>query len=104
MFECKRVPKHSLVPLAENLSHKMSKDFSASLIFSNIFYNLENVTYWQVCLTSFLFFLEQRKRSDHKQTTAMSSLKDIKLQPILFHCLRFFLKGQARTRQISSRE
>ena len=48
MFECKRVPKHSLVPLAESLSHKMS----------NIFYNLENVTYWQVFLTSFLFFLE----------------------------------------------
>ena len=26
--------------------------------------------------------------------TAMSSIKDIKLQPFLFHCLNFFLKTQ----------
>ena len=60
----KRVPKDSRVPLAESLSEKIN----------DIVYNVEDVTKWPIFLTSFLFFLEQPKRSGRKQTTSMSSL------------------------------
>ena len=60
----KRVPKDSRVPLAESLADKIN----------DIVYNVEDVTKWLIFLTSFLFFLEQPKRSGRKQTTSMSSL------------------------------
>ena len=41
---------------------------------------------WQVCLTSFLFFLKQTKRNGCKQTTAMSYIIKKLLERILFHC------------------
>ena len=34
----------------------------------------------------------------------MSSIKNKKLEPTLFHCLNLFLNCQARSRQISNRE
>ena len=60
----KRVPKDSRVPMAESLSDKIN----------DIVYNVEDVTKWPIFSTSFLFFLEQPKRSGRKQTTSMSSL------------------------------
>ena len=60
----KRVPKDSRVYLAESLTDKKN----------DIIYNVEDVTKWLIFLTSFLFFLEQPKRSGSKQTTSMSSL------------------------------
>ena len=60
----KRVAKDSRVPLAESLPDKIN----------DIAYNVEDVTKWLTFLTSFLFFLEQPKRSGRKQTTSMSSL------------------------------
>ena len=52
----KRVPKDSLVPIAESLSDKIN----------DIVYNVEYVTKWIIFLTSFLFFLEQPKRNGRK--------------------------------------
>ena len=66
----KRVPKNSRVPLAESLSDKIN----------DIVYNVEDVTKWLIFLTSFLFFLEQPKRSGRKQTKSMSSLINKKIR------------------------
>ena len=66
----KRVPKDSRVLLAESLSDKIN----------DIVYNVEDVTKWLFFLTSFLFFLEQPKRSGRKQTTSMSSLINKKIR------------------------
>ena len=66
----KRVPKNSRVPLAESLSDKINE----------IIYNVEEGTKWLFFLTSFLFFLEQPKRSGRKQTTSMSSLMNKKIR------------------------
>ena len=66
----KRAPKDSRVPLAESLSDKIN----------DIVYNVEDVTKWLIFLTSFLFFLEQPKRSGRKQTTSMSSLINKKIR------------------------
>ena len=43
-------------------------------------YNVEDATKWLIFLTSFLFFLEQPKRSGRKQTTSMSSLINKKIR------------------------
>ena len=48
----KRVPKDSRVPLAESLSDKMN----------NKLYNTENVIFWLVFLTNFLFFFPNNPR------------------------------------------
>ena len=56
--------KTRVFPLAESLSDKIN----------DIVYNVADVTKWLIFLTSFLFFLEQPKRSGRKQTTSMSSL------------------------------
>ena len=66
----KRVPKDSRVPLAESLLDKIN----------GIVYNVEDVTKWLIFLTSFLFFLEQPKRSGRKQITSMSSLINKKIR------------------------
>ena len=47
---------------------------------NDIVYNVEDVTKWLIFLTSFLFFLEQPKRSGRKQTTSMSSLINKKIR------------------------
>ena len=52
----KRVPKDSRVPLAESLSDKTN----------DIVYSVEDVTKWLIFLTSFLFSLEQPKRTERK--------------------------------------
>ena len=41
---------------------------------NDFFYNVEIVSYWPICLTLFLCFLEQSKRNGCEQTTAMSSI------------------------------
>ena len=66
----KRVPKDSRVPLAESLSEKIN----------DIVYNVEDVTKWLIFKKSFLFFLEQPKRSVRKQTTSMSSFINKKIR------------------------
>ena len=66
----KRVPKDSRVPLAESLSDKLN----------DVVYSVEDVTKWLIFLTSFLFCLEQSKRSGRKQTTSMSSLINKKIR------------------------
>ena len=88
-----RVPKVSLAPLAESVSDKKNV----------IFYNVEIFVYWQVFMGPLLFFLQQPKRSGREQSTAMHSMVN-KKEPILFHCLKPFPKGQDRSRQILSRE
>ena len=60
----RRVLKDSRIPLEESISDKID----------DIPYNVEDFTKWLIFLTSFLFFLEQPKRSGRKQTTSMSSL------------------------------
>ena len=65
-----RVPKVSVVLLAESLLDKMNDSY----------YNVESLTYWLVFLTSFLFFLEKPRRSGRKQMTAMSSKKNKKFR------------------------
>ena len=47
---------------------------------NDIVYNVEDVTKWLIFSTSFLFFLEQPKRSGRKQTTSMSSLINKKIR------------------------
>ena len=66
----KRVPKDSRDPLVESLSDKIN----------DIVYNVEDATKWLIFFMSFLFFLEQTKRSGRKQTTSMSSLINIKIR------------------------
>ena len=65
----KRVPKDSRVLLEENLSDKTN----------DIVHNVKDVTNWRIFLSSFLFFLEQPKKSGRNQTTSMSFLKNKKL-------------------------
>ena len=81
----KRIPKDSRVPLAESLSDKIN----------DIVYNVEDVTKWLIFLTSFLFFLEQLKRSGRRQTTSMSSLIK-KIKQMTCHYLNPISKFQAR--------
>ena len=49
---------------------------------------------WQVCLTSFLFFLTQTKRNGCKQTTAMSYIIKKTFRANIVSLSKPFLNGQ----------